>query len=883
MIYSDSDRVTNLVIDLDTPISFYLKWNGFTDWGTPVTLGARSSAYKSTGIESSQKGKIVISHVSGQSSHKYRLFNVHGWPPAPENIGQADLSWSVGLGVTFSQGGPSNFVVFITGLSTRLHDNATTSPSGFTDLKHTSRDLSTSQNMFPELPQNPSKIWSLTIGSVASLIARRQPDIERIIGRQCWRPIVTAQLEGAANRRMTRRLELEPERPALVIGPVIVKSLPPSNATFASGHSLRNTAPRHMSKGSTATKQHCPSPNPPTPALRVASSATRLYWVKGSKARDVFKKGALQLRRGVISRMMGERAFCYITVWPGVEMVDERGQPTPVHELARRIVVHAARGNVEDENGHVDYAFSFLARRIVTHASRGGAEEVNIELDYTFSFVVDRAGKRFEKRRTSVGKVEVGEILLFAIARLALLAVSIDGAGGGVEDVVVGWQRREEVCNGRSRPWIQFTYYLNLEPNTPTLDPERTPSKAMEDATPLSAEYLCQRGECQRISLFFLLPSQSFRTFALRPSPRSIQLFMRMPCTPPFHPGPGHDDRTCHDKVSGCYYYAVADGRVRGVFTNSWIAREQVEGYVNFSMKSFKTWAEMEFWWGLKCQELHTHGCPPFETVTFTLTPHPVLQPGPSPCTRRFPRIAAVPTIPHYFPPAAPAAPVAGPSSVAAPALVVPAAAPSPFNSPGPSTSTSRVIPISSSADELSSSASSASSLSASSTSGVKKEEAASPIVGSPSIGRVLDPSTRIHLTPAGRAHGEFLVARNSQLATPTRATNAPGEPASPSSTSAPASPSPPASRAPTSAADFPSVLITPNNAAAPAPAPEPTPGPAPRIYGVRGVGVFYDTFGSARRAARRLRLADSKIMVSTDPAKIEAWITGQPFNGEDA
>ncbi|KAJ7734858.1 hypothetical protein B0H16DRAFT_1731616 [Mycena metata] len=386
-----------------------------------------------------------------------------------------------------------------------------------------------------------------------------------------------------------------------------------------------------------------------------------------------------------------------------------------------------------------------------------------------------------------------------------------------------------------------------------------------------------------------------------------------MPCTPPYHAGPGHTDQVSHDKSSACLYYAVAAGRVHGVFSNSWIARLSTDGFVDFSMKSFKTWQELEFWWGVKCSELHRNGCPPFEPVSFSLTLHPAHQPGPPPCTHHFP--APPSTIPHYFPPAVPVAgpssfpaprivPTAGPSSVPAPRIVptapspfpapgvsvVPTAAPSPFNARCASISTSMstlpAIAISSSASSSSSSLLSASSLSASSCSSrFKKEEPTSPIMGSPSVApHAHDSSVRLHLTPSGKARGEFLIARNTQLATPTRTRGAPDDfvldddddDAAAEAAVVAAAPASPAPSAP-----LPSVLVTPvPGAAAAGPS---SPAPASRLYGVRGVGVFYNSFDSARRAARRLDLPDSKIMVSTDAAKIEAWITGQPFDGEDA
>jgi hypothetical protein len=55
------------------------------------------------------------------------------------------------------------------------------------------------------------------------------------------------------------------------------------------------------------------------------------------------------------------------------------------------------------------------------------------------------------------------------------------------------------------------------------------------------------------------------------------------------------------------------------------------------------------------------------------------------------------------------------------------------------------------------------------------------------------------------------------------------------------------------------------------------------RAYGIRGVAVFYLSYASAKAAAKKLGLPDSKIMVSKNTDKVEAWMTNEPFVGEDA
>ncbi|KAJ7770673.1 hypothetical protein B0H16DRAFT_1715329 [Mycena metata] len=384
---------------------------------------------------------------------------------------------------------------------------------------------------------------------------------------------------------------------------------------------------------------------------------------------------------------------------------------------------------------------------------------------------------------------------------------------------------------------------------------------------------------------FFFLPSSPFSSPKTSVCFLTVQLFVQMPCTPPYHAGPGHTDRSSHDKASGCAYYAVATGRVRGVFTNSWIAREQTDCYVDFSMKSFKTWAEMEFWWGLRCKELHANGCPPVEPVTFSLSPHPAHQPGPPPCTCHFPH-AGPATIPHYFSTAlsiVPVAPAAGPSSLGV-QRIYPTAAPSPFNSPSASSASinSRVIPISLSTSSTTSSLSSESLLSASSTSTssagpFKKEESLELDPSSSPPQLRITHATRIQLMPTGRAYAEHLNAHEVPVCA--SLTPAHGDPSN--TPTRHAVPTRPAAAAPMRA--LPSVLVTPAaNHVLPVAAPELELDDGERLYGIRGVGVFYPSLAAAWRMAHRLGLLVSRIMVSSNVEKLEAWMTNQPFNGED-
>ncbi|KAJ6568229.1 hypothetical protein DFH09DRAFT_1313693 [Mycena vulgaris] len=360
-----------------------------------------------------------------------------------------------------------------------------------------------------------------------------------------------------------------------------------------------------------------------------------------------------------------------------------------------------------------------------------------------------------------------------------------------------------------------------------------------------------------------------------------------MPCSPPFYPSPGHKHRLEHDRSVACVYYFVHNGTVRGTFTNLWIARTQVEGVSNGFYKAAKTWDEGMCLWNEMCAEKHRHGCPPCEPITFSLVPDPRTQPRPPPCLP-YPRASATagpspassvaPASPFPLPmPSAPVAPllfampagdsgaslvpIAGTSflgwtHVAAPSFGLPCPAPSPFSMPSVKTESDPASPT------------------------LKKQEpltptghaAASTLMGTPPpIGSVRHSSALSMLSVSS-------VGLSMSSASSLTTSSAPSpQPRAPLVT--------PTMPVPAAAPRLPSLLATPNPAAvgvaAPAPAP---PQPLTRhiMYGVRGVGVFYDSYTSARAAATHLGIEDPKIMIMSDAEKLEAWITGKPFVGED-
>ncbi|KAJ7736631.1 hypothetical protein B0H16DRAFT_1730678 [Mycena metata] len=377
-----------------------------------------------------------------------------------------------------------------------------------------------------------------------------------------------------------------------------------------------------------------------------------------------------------------------------------------------------------------------------------------------------------------------------------------------------------------------------------------------------------------------------------------------MVCTPPYHPCPGHESKTEHDSCSQCLYYAVFLGFARGAYSNSWIARDQTDGFTDSRQKSFKKWADLEHWWSGMCATHHTAGCPPFEPLGFSLNAPYNTHPSSPPCTRSggaIPRgtltLPNLPLLPAYVPTA-----VAGPSTAVA---GWPVPAPSPFAAPAH-----------------------------------KKEEPLSPNLRSPPHVAV---NTRVQLTPTGGQRGLHLAAaaaaaqggnftpRPAALRTTILAASLDTDEEDDEDytdlestlTGSSALSTAPSSRRSSLELDLATPVYVPAPAPAPgvappvyvpAPAPAPAPGAVPlfraapvipsvlvtprpgapstpepvrhlprvRQYALRGVSVFYPSNESARAAALSLGI-EPKIMMSENVEKLEAWMSGETFLGEDS
>ncbi|KAJ7719859.1 hypothetical protein B0H14DRAFT_3521128 [Mycena olivaceomarginata] len=268
----------------------------------------------------------------------------------------------------------------------------------------------------------------------------------------------------------------------------------------------------------------------------------------------------------------------------------------------------------------------------------------------------------------------------------------------------------------------------------------------------------------------------------------------------------------------------------------TWIARSMCDGFTDARHKGFKKCAEAERWWADLCAQEHQGGCPAFEPVTFTLDPPANTHPSSAPCT--VPILGLPPRVPIVGSIASANDPTSG---------VLPMPAGSPFTSSTTSTLSASSV---SSGSTFSGSASFMKSP-------TPKEEPASPQLHLNARGDVLVAEREGHCAAQPSATANPRAAKQVEHATPRAA---PQEPR-------------------------PSVLITPvaadaNTALIPA-APA-TPAPAPRQYAIRGVAVFYHSHGAALVAARSLNRPTAKIMVSDNIEKLEAWMFGKPFVGED-
>ncbi|KAJ7896112.1 hypothetical protein B0H14DRAFT_2558530 [Mycena olivaceomarginata] len=284
----------------------------------------------------------------------------------------------------------------------------------------------------------------------------------------------------------------------------------------------------------------------------------------------------------------------------------------------------------------------------------------------------------------------------------------------------------------------------------------------------------------------------------------------------------------------------------------SWITRSLCNGFTDSRHKAFKKCMEAERLWADLCATEHRGGCPAFEPVTFTLDPPANTHPSSVPCT--IPILGLPPRV---------VLPTQEPTS-----RVLPMPAGSPFTS-----TVSGSLTLSGSSASLGSSTSSGTASFI--VSPTPKQEPASPQLHLNVPPRVT-PLTQVQLTPTSQACGNVLVAECEGHHT-----------AQPSTTATPCSAEQVEHTTPRAAPQEPrpSVLITPvatdANTALIAAVPA-TPAPAPCQYVICSVAVFYHSHAAALAAAHSLNRPTAKIMVSDNIEKLEAWMFGKPFVGED-
>ncbi|KAJ7705146.1 hypothetical protein B0H16DRAFT_1747398 [Mycena metata] len=370
-----------------------------------------------------------------------------------------------------------------------------------------------------------------------------------------------------------------------------------------------------------------------------------------------------------------------------------------------------------------------------------------------------------------------------------------------------------------------------------------------------------------------------------------------MPCRPPFYPCPGHESIASHDTSSACAFYPVFAGFVCGTFTNSWLALAQTDGYIDGKQRSFKHYNDALHWWETMCETHHQDGCPPFEPLDFSLNPDPKTHPSSAPCTRIDPNAlvaAGIAIGPSSSSPSSSSVSIGSSSSLSSTSSLSTSSASSSDSKVKPAPGGSHLFRA---RDAVHTAAvpTAAPSLFGPSAPTVKKEPLGSPFraskkeePGSPTLylnppGRILTSETRIHLTARGAAHGAHLhAAATAEHAA--AASNAAELAGAGSSVEA-------AMPVRVRYSGSPSVEVSPLRREAPPPLSVlVTPGPGGvddaahcHQYALRGVGVFYPTNEAALAAAAALGMSHPKILFSSNVEKLEAWMMGKPFVGEDS
>ncbi|KAJ7163427.1 hypothetical protein C8R43DRAFT_946871 [Mycena crocata] len=279
----------------------------------------------------------------------------------------------------------------------------------------------------------------------------------------------------------------------------------------------------------------------------------------------------------------------------------------------------------------------------------------------------------------------------------------------------------------------------------------------------------------------------------------------------------------------------------------SWIARAQTDGISDSRQQSFRTEQEALAWWRVKCNTVHRPNgarCKPFKAVNFSLDPSPTAAPGPPPCT---PRANGVSTAGQSSASASSVPPpVAGLSSVPPPVPGPSTAAPSPFKASSSGSPTP------------------------------KKDETTSPSLFLPLLLVCnFHPQATFALRPSLALIPRLprLLHHPAQCHPCMRSRPFPLPPPMATQVCAPMRRTPPHTLRSHPA----TVLVTPGPHMSPGPPAAPEL-PRVSLYGIRGVSIFYNLYAAAQAAVACLGLSDSRIMVSDNVEKLEAWTTNKLF-----
>ncbi|KAJ7872364.1 hypothetical protein B0H14DRAFT_3439044 [Mycena olivaceomarginata] len=106
------------------------------------------------------------------------------------------------------------------------------------------------------------------------------------------------------------------------------------------------------------------------------------------------------------------------------------------------------------------------------------------------------------------------------------------------------------------------------------------------------------------------------------------------PCKPPYRPSAGHEDVQEHSATAGRVFYTVGVGFVRGIYTDEYIARQQVTRYSDGKWKKSATYKEAVAIWNQMCEHYHHHEEDQYsESSPPTSPPPPSPSPSPAPHT----------------------------------------------------------------------------------------------------------------------------------------------------------------------------------------------------------------------------------------------------------